>query len=167
MEDMGHVDWDKNGEYSWLNLTWIFSGFYSPFLQPSVMRFSMHAWKCAFFLFLRPHDSGSHAIKVLLVCHRKKNGVINEGCRQHLLQVLHVRKKCVGHRSRLFIFCCRSFMLMRSWEWVENWKAVIKFPCKSTDPVLQPKHTGGKVEVALRMQRWGCLLLTPALLEER
>lgn len=114
-----------------------------PLLLSSVMRFSTRSWKCALFLF--PHDSGSHAIKFLLVCHRKKNGVINEWCWQHLLQVLHVRKKCVGHRSRLFIFCCRSFMHMRSWEWVENWKAVIKFPCKSTDPTLHDK-TGTSAE---------------------
>lgn len=161
----GHMDWDKTGEF--------LVGFI-PFLRPSVMTFSARTWKCAFFLFLRPHHSGSHAIKVLLACHHKKNGVINEGCRQLLLQVLHVRKKNVWATDQGFSFSAVGHLCL--WEAGNEWRIErqwLSFPASRLTPLCtirqgrQPKHTGGKVEVVLRMQHWGCLLLTPALLEER
>lgn len=55
------------------------------------------------------------------------------------------------------------------WRIERQW---LSFPPSRLTPLCtirqgrQLKHTGGKVEVVLRMQHWGCLLLTPSLLEE-
>lgn len=95
------------------------------------MRRSARAQRCAFFPCVSiPLTVGSMPSKPYSCVVVEKNGMINEGRRQHLPQVYMWREK---RDQGSLIFRCLSFMLIRCSEWAENWKAVIKFPCELAD----------------------------------
>lgn len=89
------------------------------------------SWRRALLQCIHAMDSGIHAIKALHMCHVERNGMINEERLQHLAQVLH----CGGINAikAFSFFTVGSFMFMRCREWLQNWKAVIRFPRELAD----------------------------------